>query len=240
MYLILGEMKRNDRIYRKNILISEYGLIAKDQKIYEHVLNAKIPEINKDTRLFFDIKLVSYPIRVHELNIENHISIKLDDKVSTSLYYWNILKKYGNIGDIGETIAEKMMNEIVDFIINRYELSKDKIFFEYQGKIRDRDLYRSDFEVYCKEHNNIVGFVEVSIGQNIEKTLSKHLLKQLEERFTKERYSKVLIGVIIAIEYSPNNNLGKIVILAKEKNQKIIDITKYVYNKMTKKRNKDE
>ncbi len=98
MYLILGEIKRKDRIYRKNILISEYGLIAKDQKIYENILNAKIPEINKDTRLFFDIKLICYPIRVHELNIENHISIKLDDKVSTSLYYWNILKKSCIIG----------------------------------------------------------------------------------------------------------------------------------------------
>ncbi len=120
-----------------------------------------------------------------------------------------------------------MMNEIVDFIINRYELSKDKIFFEYQGKIRDRDLYRSDFEVYCKEHNNIVGFVEVSIGQNIERTLSTHLLKQLEERFTKERYSKVLLGAIIAIEYSPNNNLGKNSNTSKRKKSK-----NYRYNKI--------
>lgn len=160
------------------------------------------------------------------MNIGSYITLEFDEKVRESLYYWYILKNPHEIGNIGERIIEKFMDNFIGFVVERKGIPRNNVFILYQGKTREKRRFRADYEIYHKDTNNIIGFIEVSIGQDLRRILEKHLIEQIEERFRRTLYKDSLFGIGVAIEYNPTSRLGKMIFIAKEKEKDIVDITK--------------
>jgi len=238
-YIILGEMKRGNRVFRKKILISNENLITSSYDLSNFLTHIR-PPTTLGAKIFTTLNLVNSNIRVHNLNIESYISLEFDEKVRQSLYYWYILKNPQEIGNIGERILEKFINIFIDFAAERKNVSKNNVFLLYQGKTKEKRRFRADYEIYRKDINDIIGFIEVSIGQDLKRILEKHLIEQIEERFRHTLYRNSLFGIGVAIEYSPSSRLGKMVFLIKEKEKDIVNITNYFYNKIIKRMNNEK
>lgn len=218
-YLITGERKAGKRVMRRKIVITREFLADQTHELYYKVLTGRDALIDK----------LSLTPRV-----ENYSTIDLEKVLDTGdiaiidlqekdfwpeLTYWKSLGNTSKLGYLGEKIAIALSDTFTNYI--QEKLGLEQVSMEYTALSSNN--IKPDFTFIHEE--NPEAFLEVSIGSDIARTLSYHLIPEAERRFIQENFK---LGLILALEYSIEENSLALLVAEKERGKPWKNITKYI------------